>query len=394
MQAAKKLASKNLIEVALLNVRRRFLDLTSRQFAPDSFEHDLVKYRSKGIFDGTVTGGKNLRALLALESFQALNPEAETAEVHRMTECASLLEMIQGFYLIVDDIMDGAETRRGKPCWYKVPGVGLGAVNDALLLDVFVEDIIRELYPGHPQVDRLCDAYRKSKRITLLGQLLDTASVGDVNAFTWDRYRILSIKIRKSRNHVLAHSRYEQLVAFKTSHYSYFHPMEMAMLVSDRLDNHPILRQLAYRIGFLFQSQDDVLDVFGDPNVTGKIGTDIQDGKCTWISVRAVQKLHGKPELNEFKVNFFWYFYAFIEHGSAEENVLYIFQNHYGKTEMESVRRIKDLLEQLKLKEEFINFEKRYSDKVKADIDRVPERLSAMKPVLHEALNKLIEREK
>ncbi|KIH49191.1 hypothetical protein ANCDUO_20735 [Ancylostoma duodenale] len=147
-----------------------------------------------------------------------------------------------------------------------LPGVGLGAVNDALLLDVFVEDIIRGLYPGHPQVDRLCDAYRKSKRITLLGQLLDTASVGDVNAFTWDRY--------------------EQLVAFKTSHYSYFHPMEMAMLVSDRLDNHPILRQLAYRIGFLFQSQ------------------------------------------------------------------------------------------------------------VKADIDRVPERLSAMKPVLHEALNKLIEREK
>ncbi|KIH48281.1 hypothetical protein ANCDUO_21651, partial [Ancylostoma duodenale] len=120
MQAAKKLASKNLIEVALLNVRRRFLDLTSRQFAPDSFEHDLVKYRSKGIFDGTVTGGKNLRALLALESFQALNPEAETAEVHRMAECASLLEMIQSFYLIVDDIMDGAETRRGKPCWYKV----------------------------------------------------------------------------------------------------------------------------------------------------------------------------------------------------------------------------------------------------------------------------------
>ncbi|RCN40467.1 polyprenyl synthetase [Ancylostoma caninum] len=349
MQAAKKLASKNLIEVALLNVRRRFLDLTSRQFAPDSFEHDLVKYRSKGIFDGTVTGGKNLRALLALESFQALNPEAGTAEVHRMAECASLLEMIQSFYLIVDDIMDGAETRRGKPCWYKVPGVGLGAVNDALLLDVFVEDIIRELYPGHPQVERLCDAYRKSKRITLLGQLLDTASVGDVNAFTWDRY--------------------EQLVAFKTSHYSYFHPVEMAMLVSDRLDNHPILRQLAYRIGFLFQSQDDVLDVFGDPNVTGKIGTDIQDGKCTWISVRAVQKLHGKSELNEFK-------------------------NHYGKTDPESVRRIKVLIEHLKLREEFINFEKRYSDKVKADIDRVPERLSVMKPVLHQALNKLIDRSK
>ncbi|KAK6728492.1 hypothetical protein RB195_005870 [Necator americanus] len=349
MQAAKKFASRNLVEVALLNVRSRFLDHTSRQFAPDSLEHDLVKYRSKRIFDGTITGGKNARALLALESFQTLNPGADSADVHRMAECASLLEMIQSFYLILDDIMDAAETRRGKPCWYKNPDIGMSAVNDALLLDVFVEDIIRDLYAGHPQADRLCEAYRKSKRVTLLGQLLDTASVGDVNAFTWDRY--------------------EQLVAMKTSHYTYFHPMEMAMLVSDRLDNHSILRHIAYQIGFLFQSQDDVLDVFGDPKVTGKVGTDIQDGKCTWPSVRSVQKLHGTPELDDFK-------------------------SHYGEADPESVSRIKKLMHQLKLREEFANFEKRYSDKVKADIDRLPERLSTMRPVLHEAVDNLIDRKK
>ncbi|KAE9411770.1 hypothetical protein Angca_005497, partial [Angiostrongylus cantonensis] len=50
-----------------------------------------------------------------------------------------------------------------------------------------------------------------------------------------------------------------------------------------------------------FAFQDDHLDVFGNPQLTGKTGTDIQDGKCTWISVRAVQKLRDKPELDEFK---------------------------------------------------------------------------------------------
>lgn len=31
--------------------------------------------------------------------------------------------------LIVDDIMDGSETRRGKPCWHTLKDVGLNAVN-------------------------------------------------------------------------------------------------------------------------------------------------------------------------------------------------------------------------------------------------------------------------
>lgn len=301
----------------------------------------------KRLFDSTVGGGKNARSVLALDSFRALNPHATTSELHKMAECGSLLEMVQSFYIIIDDVMDEAETRRGKPCWYKYPNIGFGAINDALLLDAYVEEIIRELYAGHPQVDRLCSSYQKSKRVTLLGQLLDTTFARDVDSFSWNRYK--------------------QLVQMKTSHYSFFHPIEMAMLVSDRLDCHQELQHLAYQIGFLFQSQDDHLDVFGDPEVTGKIGTDIQDGKCTWISVRAAQKLREKQALEEFK-------------------------EHYGKCDPDSVARIKKLLLELKIQEEFSNFEKRCSEKVKRDLDQLPSRLSAMQPVLLSTLNGLINR--
>ena len=91
--------------------------------------------------------------------------------------------------------------------------------------------------------------------------------------------------------------------------------------------------------------QDDFLDCFGDPAVIGKNGTDIQDGKCTWLAVVALQR--------------------------ANPSQRQLIENHYGSSNFEDVQKIKDLYEELQLPHTYSVYEEATYDLLRTQIQQV-----------------------
>lgn len=83
---------------------------------------------------------------------------------------------------------------------------------------------------------------------------------------------------------------------------------------------------------YLCLFQDDFLDCFGNPEVIGKEGgSDIREGKCTWLSVVALQR--ATPKQRE------------------------ILEKHYGCSDNESVDKVRDVYEELGLTNTYAVYE-------------------------------------
>ena len=70
---------------------------------------------------------------------------------------------------------------------------------------------------------------------------------------------------------------YSQIVQYKTSYYSFYLPVQLGMILAG-VQNPDLYRQaenILLAIGHLYNVQDDYIDCYGDPSITGKIGTDI-----------------------------------------------------------------------------------------------------------------------
>ena len=225
-------------------------------------------------------GGKCLRS-----TFMYLGWLCGADPDDRALRAAAGLELLHAFALLQDDVMDDSALRRGRPAahvqfgdWHRDHRLSgsesrFGAALAILLSDlclVWAEQMMRDSGVDAEALARAWPHYDAMRIELAVGQFADVAN--DAVALpTLDA--VLDVARRKSGN------------------YTVRRPLEIGVAMAGREDLIEPLAEYGTLVGEAFQLRDDVLGVFGSPEVTGKpAGGDLAERKATSIVV-AAQKM-------------------------------------------------------------------------------------------------------
>ncbi|RLM94261.1 farnesyl pyrophosphate synthase-like [Panicum miliaceum] len=303
--------------------------------------------------DYNVLGGKCNRVLFVIDSYNILKGADVLSQEEIFLACTLgwCIEWLHAYFIVLDDIMDNSQTRRGRPCWFTVPQVGLIAINDAIILRNHVPRILRHHFKGKLYYIDIIDLLNEAEFKVVSGELLDL---------------IITHEGRKDLTRY-NETIYRHIAEYKCAYHSFYIPVACALLLAgENLGNFGDVKNILIEIGIYFQIQDDYLDCFGDPEFMGKIGTDIEESKCSWLVVQA------------------------LEH--ADENQKSILFENYGKSDPACVAKVKDLYKELNLELVYREYEREIYIKLIADIEAQPNK--AVQTILKSFLHKIYKRQK
>jgi geranylgeranyl pyrophosphate synthase len=196
--------------------------------------------------DTIAAGGKRLRPLLVCLAAGVPPPETEN-----LVRAAVAVELVHGATLVHDDVLDASELRRGRPTVVATGGRRMATATGDLLFSRAFAELAEASVPAVQIVARASSELA-------LGELMQRADAWDP-AVTVERY--------------LARCRLKTAVLFRAA-------CELGAL--ENRAGPEALGVFGERIGLAFQILDDVLDVAGPPERTGKPrGADLLDGTVT-----------------------------------------------------------------------------------------------------------------
>jgi geranylgeranyl diphosphate synthase type II len=258
-----------------LQRKRKLIDQALDEYLPD--ENKEPKNLHKAMRYSVFAGGKRLRPILAIASFEAVGGKGKA-----ILPVACALEMIHTYSLIHDDLpcMDDDDLRRGKPTLHKVYGEGMAVLAGDALHALAFELLLRSKNPL--VVEEVAKAIGTEGMIG--GQVKDLEAEGK------------KVSLREV----------EYIHTHKTG--KLLRASVRAGAILGEADKKKLSALSAYgeRFGLAFQIVDDILDIVGKEEILGKKGgSDKANSKATYPRVIGLErsKIFARNLLTEAKSN-------------------------------------------------------------------------------------------
>jgi len=206
-------------------------------------------------------GGKRIRPMILILSCEAFGGKFEDA-----IDAAVAIEILHNFTLVHDDIMDNADTRRGRDTIHKKWDTDIAILAGDELVGLAYKSLLKT---NSVRIREIANAFTEGIIEVCEGQSFD-------KEFELQR----EVKLEE----------YIMMIGKKTSKL-----LETCAVIGTLIGNGTdeyleTMRKFAKNIGLAFQIQDDLLDVIADEKKFGKkIGGDLREGKKTFLLIKALE---------------------------------------------------------------------------------------------------------
>ncbi len=220
-------------------------------------------------------GGKRLRPVLTLLATELGGVQKEDA-----INCALAIEVFHNFSLIHDDIMDAAPIRRGKVTVHEKWNSNIAILSGDVLL-VKAYQLLAKQKSQH--IPELLTLFNKTAIEVCEGQQMD---------MDFETREFVTV------------DEYIEMIRLKTS-VLLGCALEFGFIVSNNsISNRKKIYDFGVSLGIAFQIQDDLLDLYGNPDKVGKqVGGDVKSNKKTLLYLIAEKNAidANKEQLNRIK---------------------------------------------------------------------------------------------
>ena len=221
------------------------------------------------------------------------------------------------------------------------------SINDTFILQSLIPRLLKEVIDSPTVYCNVLRVFEDIKLRTEVGQMLDLNTVAvDSHSLNYEYPCAPELNPR-----YFTHDYYKEIITNKTAYYTVFLPVYLGLVLAhcdSSLLHSELLQEWCLLLGCYFQVRDDYLDVFADASVLKKEGTDIQEGKCSWVVLTVLSMC-------------------------SEEDRATI-QQHYGKKEKEDVRVVKEVFSKYDVKSCFLRYEEEALQRIGVILSSFPEK--------------------